>query len=115
MSLKESILNVSDRAREAVDVSEFWPEVGNLYVQVMSGRDRDQYEWKMQESFKAKGDVVAPLLVRCLTDENGQRIFEDDDVSLLAQKNWRALDRLFDAARKINGMGLSNQKELAKN
>lgn len=115
MNLKESILNVGDRARKAVDVSEFWPDVGSLYVQVMSGRDRDRYEWLMQDAIKSKTEITALLLVRCLCDENGQRVFEDEDAPLLAQKNWRALDELWDAARQINGMGVNNQKELAKN
>jgi hypothetical protein len=115
MTLRETILHANDRQREAVDVSEFWPEVGTVYVSVMTGSDRDSWEWSYDDARKAKSDLVSLYLVRCITDETGARIFNDDDVSALGAKNWKALDRLWDAARRLNKMSQAEQEAIEKN
>lgn len=113
--IRNRILKGDDRPREAVDVSEYWPEVGTVYVSVMTGADRDSYEWHIKDAVQNKDSVMSLLLVRCITDEHGSRIFRDEDVSALGSKNWKALDRLWDAAQRINKLSKAEQKEIEKN
>ena len=51
------------------------------------------------------------LLVKVIVDEAGKRVFEEADIERLALKNSKVLDRLFNKAQEINGIG---QKEVAE-
>ena len=106
MELAEKILSATDLKREAVEV----PEWGvTVYVSTMGGRTR--HHWRESafddESGKSKPDkVVGWLLVHCLTDETGKPVFEptEENALKLEDKNEDVLNRLFDAAVKLNGL-----------
>ncbi len=116
MGIRESILATHDRTTESVDVSDVWPEVGTVKVSVMSGDDRDSYEWKMRAALDSKdGTVTTLLLVRCIVDERGVRIFNDDETAVLGGKSWKVLDKLWDVARRLNKLRDEDTKELEKN
>lgn len=106
---RDSILAASDLPREAVTVPEWG---GEVCVQTMTAGDRDAYETEVYEfddegkvRVKTMADFRARLLLRCIVDENGKRLFSDDDLPLLSAKNPAALDRLNAVARRLNGMG----------
>jgi len=44
------------------------------------------------------------LLVRCITDETGERIFTDEDASAVAQLSQKIFKILADKALELNGM-----------
>ncbi len=116
MGIRESILSTKDRNAEVVDVSDVWPEVGTVRVSVMSGDDRDSYEWLMRSALDSKsGTVTTLLLVRCIVDDQGQRIFKDDETAALGAKSWKVLDKLWDVARRLNKLRDEDTKELEKN
>ncbi len=115
MSLKDAILKAVDRKREAVDVSEFWPEAKTVYIAVMDGTARDSWECNVRDALNEKKDLTALYLVRCLEDENGARIFTDEDVTALGSKNWQALDKLYDVAVRLNKTSRAALEELEKN
>lgn len=115
MGLREAIEAASDRPREAVDVSDYWPDAGTVYVSVMSGTDRDSWECSLQEALDKKRDLMALMLVRCLTDEQGQRLFRDDEAALLGGKNWIILDRLCEVARRLNRTSRAATDAIEKN
>ena len=105
----------ADRKREAVDVSEFWPEVKTVYAAVMDGTSRDSWECSVRDALNTKKDLTALYLVRCLEDESGVRIFTDEDVTALGSKNWQALDKLYDVAVRLNKTSRQQLDELEKN
>lgn len=113
--VRNTILHLDDRPREPVDVSEFWPSIGTVYISVMQGLDRDRYEWLLSEAYEKKDDVTALLLVRCITDESGNRIFTDEDAPALSVKNWKALDKLWNIARRVNRLSPDELKGIEKN
>ena len=116
MGIRESILATKDRATEVVDVSDVWPEVGKVRISVMSGDDRDSYEWAMRNVLDNKrGTVTAILLVRCIVDEHNQRLFQDDETAVIGAKSWKVLDRLWEVARRLNKLRDEDTKELEKN
>lgn len=49
--------------------------------------------------------AMAMLVVRCIVDGEGKRIFSDDDASLLMAKNLDTLRQVFAAASALNGIG----------
>ncbi len=96
-----------DRKHEDVHVPEWG---GEVRVIGLSGTDRDAYE---AEFVDAKGkpavqrlrNVRAKLLVKCLVDEEGNRLFADNQAKALGAKNGAVVDRLFDVARRLSGIG----------
>lgn len=98
---------VDDRKHEDVPVPE-WN--GTVRVIGLTGTDRDAYEASFVD---AKGkpaaqrlrNIRAKLLVKCLVDEDGKRLFTDDKAQVLGAKNGAVVDRLFDVARRLSGIG----------
>ena len=96
-----------DHKHEDVPVPE-WN--GTVRVIGLSGTDRDAYEASFVD---AKGkpaaqrlrNIRAKLLVKCLVDEDGKRLFTDDKAQVLGAKNGAVVDRLFDVARRLSGIG----------
>lgn len=113
MLSRDQILQAADNGATAVDVPEWG---GSVYVRIMSGRERDAFEAQMiaskdrsMENFRAKMAAV------CVCDDQGKRIFSDQDVEALGAKSSTALQRIFDAALRINRMAPGDVEELRKN
>jgi len=104
MDIRSTILQVEDLPSEKVEV----PEWGvTVWVRSMSGRDRDMFESQMAD-LSGKGKTMdnfrARMTVFCTIDEKGKRIFKDGDIAALGDKSGQALDRIFEAASRLNKM-----------
>lgn len=118
MSLRDDILAADDSEREEILIPKWTPEP--LYVHVMSGLDRDDFEASMiQQRGKSQvqnlSNVRAKLAVRTLKDKDGARIFQDADAQALGAKSGAELQRVFEVARKLNRLSNEDVEELAKN
>jgi hypothetical protein len=51
----------------------------------------------------------------CCDDENGERLFQEEDTFPLGGKSAAALDRIFTVAQRLNGLRDEDVQELAKN
>lgn len=117
MSVKEDILSQEDRYFEELPVPE-WKTTLRVYE--MSGTERDAFEVLL---YDVKGEKVevkrdnarAKLLVFCLYDVEGNRLFSDADVGALGKKSARVLDRLYQVANRINALNREDQESLEKN
>ncbi|MCD0450764.1 phage tail assembly chaperone [Actinocorallia sp. API 0066] len=107
---KDAILAASDRAHRDVDVPEWG---GTVRVMALSGTDRDAFEAAFVDAKGGKGgpsasvrlhNFRAKLLVKCLVDDQGNRLFTNADATELGQKSAAVVDRLFDIARELSGM-----------
>src|SRR4030042_110875 len=97
---KMDILGASDRAIQTVAVPEWG---GDVSMRALSARERDAFELSVNDGKrKDMANLRARLLVRCLCDEQGNRIFEDSDADALGAKSARAAERLFDIARTLH-------------
>lgn len=118
MSLRDQILDFTDLPSEDVTV----PEWGGMTVHVrgLTAAERDAFE---ADSITGRGrnrdvnlrNIRARLVVRCLVDDDGARVFGDDDVDALGGKSAAALNRLFDVASRLSGLSDADVEELAGN
>ena len=115
---KEAILaKTDDLGLEKAEVPEWG---GEVFVRGMRGVERDSFEASM---FEGEGDsrkrnlanLRARLLVRCLVDDKGARLFEDADAAELGLRNAKVLDRLYDIACALSGIGPNAVEAAAKN
>jgi len=112
MSLKETILTANDLELEEVKVPEW---ACSVYVRSMSGLERDSFEAEMEGLDNKTENIRARLLVRCICDSGGERVFDDADAVDLGNKNGAALDRVFAVAMKHNPIGEEAVADLEKN
>lgn len=114
---REAILAADDRQYDDVEVPEWG---GTVRVRGMSGAQRDDYEASIIEQRGNDRKVNlrnarAKLVARCVVDEDGRTMFTTEDISALGRKSAVALERIFDAARRLSGMTEGDVERLAEN
>lgn len=119
MSLtKDQILEANDLQSVAVEVPEWG---GTVYVRSMTGADRDAFESSMVTVHPDGSrtpdlrNLRSKLVALTLVDEEGNRLFEVADIARLALKSSAALERVFEAAQRLNGLGTKAEAEAVKN
>lgn len=115
---KDQILEASDLKTEPVDVPE-WN--GSVNVRTMTGADRDAFEASLV-TVDASGKVSqnldnmrVKLLVVTVVDDNGNRLFDEGDIAMLGRKSTAAIERVYAAAARLNGIGAKAEADAAKN
>ena len=119
MSLnREAILSTGPRLRvEPLEVPEWGgPEV----VRELTGQERDTFESSMldMESGKPELRMVgtrAMLAALSCVDEQGQRLFTEEDLPALRSLSGAALSRVFEVASRLSGLTSGSMEELAGN
>ena len=87
---------------------------GNVRLRTITGAERDRLEVRVSGD-KTGNNIRAALCALCICDEKNSRMFSDAEVERLGQKSASALDRIFQAARTLNGFTDSDIQELEKN
>lgn len=105
----KSILAADDARLEKMAVPEWG---GDVYIRVISGGDRDRFEDSYADQ-KLRAFRVR-FLVLTLCDEKGDRLFADDQVDLLAKKSSVVINRVFEAAWKLNAFSQEAVDELGE-
>lgn len=107
-SLRDEILALTDVQIVPVDVPE-WTLSQQLYVKGLTGEEHDAYVEALQrDAIRPKGTTgfvpgaAARLVVAAACDAEGARVFQDGDIPLLRQRSATALNRVAEAAAKLN-------------
>lgn len=98
---KSTILAAINAAKdiktEKVNVPEWKTDV---YLKVLSGTERDAFEAaytdQRMQNFRVR------FLVLTLCDQEGDRLFDDEQITLLGKRSSLVIARLFEAAWKLN-------------
>lgn len=122
---RDSIRQASDIIYEYVEVPEWG---GTVRVKSLTGTERDAYEASLVQVVPSTGrrgggtqvlprmkDARARLVCLCLVDEEGNRLFGDDQVAELAAKSGKALDRVFEVGSRLSGLSDEDMQELEGN
>lgn len=114
---KADILSAEDRKTVDVDVDEWG---GTVRLREMSGRERDKFEsdfvqTKGGETVENYDNLRARLVAACAVDENLNKLFpKAEDVKALGNKSASALNKVWKAAQKLNGMTEADVEELVE-
>lgn len=111
---RDAILKANDIKTIDIDVPEWG---GSVRVATISGAARDRFETSMVNKNGSLNSVNlrAKLVAACVVDDKGNLLFKESDIDELGKKSCIALNRVFQAAQKINGMGNSEIEDSAKN
>jgi len=108
---KEAILKADDLPKKTVKVKEWG---GDVIVRSMTGIERDAWEMTTYGGGKVNMENArARLVALTAIDEKGERLFTSDEAELLGKKSAKALAKVFEAAQKLNGLGVGDVEELA--
>lgn len=115
---RDDILSTNDLETQEVEVDQWG---GSIYVREMTGSDQDYWESELIE-YNADGqpdlttdNARAKLLVRCIVDEDGNRLLQDEDAGDLGDQSNRVIDRLFTTLMQISTADVPELDELAGN
>jgi hypothetical protein len=111
---REEILGKRGGRVEEIKVPEWG---GTVFVREITASERDAFE---ASSLDKKGgakmvNIRARLAVLTLSDSEGKRLFGDADVAALGELPASAMDRIFEAAMRVNRLTKSDVDELEKN
>jgi len=114
---REQILAATQLPEETVAVPEWG---GSVIVRGLTGAQRDHYESTLliqrgtSREFNLR-NARAKLVAMVCVDEAGKKLFTGADVEALGQLSAAALNRVWDAGRRLSGLGDEDVEELVKN
>jgi len=93
---------------------------GSVFVRGMTGAERSRFE---QSITKIQGknvsvnldNVPVRITIMCTVDEQGQRLFGDDDMAELNAKSASALNRIMEVAMRLSGLSGAEIEAISKN
>ena len=110
---RDQILNYADIVTEEVSCPEWG---GSVLVRGMTGYEREDYEREMASRRMDDGSLDLQglrgrMAARTVVNEAGERIFSDDDVDVLSNKNAAPLDRIYDVVCRLSRIRTSDEAE----
>lgn len=114
---REKILGAPDLVTERVPIHE-WN--GAVNVRSLTAAARDAFE---ASCFTGQGgerrtnllNLRARLVALSVVDDEGHRLFSEQDVAALGEKNAAAVERLFVVAQRLSGLGQGDLEALKGN
>jgi hypothetical protein len=90
---------------------------GTVYVRELTGRERDKFETSVLSSngnnSKTNAENLrARLVVLSVVDENGTRLFSDEDAKTVGNLGVKGLQRAFVMAQRLSGLSDEEIEEL---
>jgi hypothetical protein len=119
MLSREDILNRDDLYKEKLDVPEWHC---TLYVRTMTGAERNWLrnviiddDANILPAYRLNSAIYPHLVAITACNDDGTSIFTLSDVPALQKKSAVAIERIAEAAMRINRMRPDDREELAKN
>jgi hypothetical protein len=114
---KEQILRVKDIETRTVNVPEWG---GDVLVRSLSATERDYFESKLVDQSGGKvranlQNIKARLASMAIADEDGNRVFTEQEIAILGTKSAAALNRISEAITDMSGISKKDMDELAGN
>ncbi len=113
---RDAIFAAKDLETAEVEVPE-WN--GTVLIRGLTGRERDEFEASILERRGKRmipnvANIRAKLVVKCVIDADGKRLFADTDANELGEHSAAAVNRIYEAAAKLSGLTDEDVEELAE-
>jgi hypothetical protein len=114
MLSKEKLL-AAEIERERVEI------LGDcVWVRGMTGTERDQWEqavlyYQKKSKTESYDQFRASLVVRTVCDENGVRLFTDDEIAKVGAMPCAVVDKLYSVGASLSAVSQKDEEELGKN
>lgn len=91
---------------------------GLVSLRGLTASERDQWEqyvYSERDIKKGVKNIRASLVVRCITDETGSRLFTDSEIAEVGAMPASVIDKLYEHCQRLSGLGAKDAEELEKN
>ena len=117
---REAIQQSRPFEKVEVDVSELGnvdPATGErerttVFVRELSVREKSEFEMILNGKRKHDKNFRSQLLIAACCDADGFPIFRPEDAKYINQQPLKVIERICDAARKINDMLLEHERDV---
>jgi hypothetical protein len=119
---KDQIFAADDLEQEVVEVPE-WN--GTVIVRGATAAEYEDYQQSLYvTNYDVKGKPTltknlanskARLVIRCIVNDKGERIFTDGEAGKLGAKSAAVVNRLYDKVMDLSGMSTKAQEEIEGN
>lgn len=107
LSREQILASRSNRKPVSLEVPEWG---GTVYVRVLSAKD----QMELSEGVKP-AEMPIKVILHCFVDEQGNRLFQDEDAEMLAAEEFPIIMRVFAFVAKLNGLSTKELEEAMKN
>lgn len=117
MLKRQDILAAQDLPRAEEPVEE-WGAGATVALRAITAAEFDRFQLSLaarRNDPDGMHNMRCRFLVFCLIDEAGQRLFGDDEADLLGAKNRAPIERLYEKAQALSGLGPKAIEEAEKN
>lgn len=90
------------------------PELGEVFIKVMTAAEREGLEKQMQKESKNNG-VRAVIFIYSVCNEDGVLEFNDDDLETVKNFPSAIVSKVFDFSSDLNALQPEAKEEAAKN
>lgn len=115
---REQFLQASDLKTETVEVPELG---GEVIVSELSGADRNEWSELINPNDSENPEDLdamystAALIAYSVVNENGERMFTNEDIPTLCKKSFAVLTKVGAVALRVNGIGNEALEKFEKN
>jgi len=90
---------------------------GDVIIRELTGKERDTIEAALLRGRDANNfsNIRSKAVAKALIDENGNRLFDDNDIELINNLSSNVINTIFEAVNRISGMGELGEEDAAKN
>jgi len=89
--------------------------VGQVEVRGLTAAGRDEWETRLFNGRAKNLRNVRSSLVSLCVYENGERVFNPNDIEAMGELPAAVIDRLYDIATRLSGIGVSDQERAEGN
>jgi hypothetical protein len=113
--LDKAALTSDDARKVPIEKLEI-PELGGfVFVRGMRSVERDEWERSLRKpNGEIRGNFRARLVVRTAVNEQGERLFSDDDIQAVGKIRVDILQRICNVAQKLSGVSDQDADELGQ-
>ncbi len=90
------------------------PELGEVYIKVMTAAEREGLERQMQKEVENNG-IRATIFIYSVCDENGVLEFNDEDLEMVKAFPAAIVSKVYDFSSDLNALQPEAKEEAAKN
>ena len=106
---RDAILNAADLKHEDVDATEWW----GCWIRIREMNALEKHEFGIQllgddgeaHLSRMAPDMMTRIVMMCVVDKIGNRVFTDEDVQALGKKNPAPIELIASKVFALSGMG----------
>jgi|TARA_R100001530_G_scaffold56739_2_gene41382 hypothetical protein len=103
---KEQILNADDL--ETKEVKAFG---GKILIRSLTAEEREELRKEVEASGQDLLKMMVKLVSLTVINEKKERLFTENDVEALSKKSAKELDKVFQVAQSLAGLGVVKETE----